>query len=249
MANVIIFTISRLTEHNFAEWLVDIQTHLHWSKLWKYTQKNVNVTAEEESKKMNKWKKAANLMTSTLSAEIKRKLTEKDFNNRYKMLTKLSHLLQPDENAQFMRLICEYYTLWFDDNEFFSDFLTHVKILEERIDSINVQMNNNKQTLLCLSMSLSVRYHFLIQIWSATDGMTAAKATEMLLEEKQRLKNNDELNEEVAMLAIQSEKKKVKCSHCEKTKHAVKTCWRKHSEQAPWVQNKKKNEHSVTLNF
>jgi len=54
--------------------------------------------------------------------------------------------------------------------------------------------------------------------------MTAAKATEMLLEEKQRLKNDDELNEEVAMLAIQGGKKKVKCSHCEKTGHAVKTC-------------------------
>ncbi len=88
MANVTIFTISRLTEHNFTKWLVDIQAHLHWSKLWKYTQKNVNVTAEEELKKMNKWEKAANLMTSTLSAEIKRKLTEKNFNNRYKMLTK-----------------------------------------------------------------------------------------------------------------------------------------------------------------
>jgi len=54
--------------------------------------------------------------------------------------------------------------------------------------------------------------------------MTAAKATKMLLKEKQRLKNDDKLNEEVAMLAIQSEKKKVKCSHCEKTEHAVKTC-------------------------
>ncbi len=54
--------------------------------------------------------------------------------------------------------------------------------------------------------------------------MTAAKATKMLLEEKQRLKNDDELNEEVAMLAIQSEKKKMKCSHCKKTEHAVKTC-------------------------
>jgi len=54
--------------------------------------------------------------------------------------------------------------------------------------------------------------------------MTAAKATKMLLEEEQRLKNNDELNEGVAMLAIQGEKKRVKCSHCEKTEHAVKAC-------------------------
>ncbi len=77
-------------------------------------------------------------MTSTLSAEIKRKLTKKNFNNRYKMLTKLSHLLQPNEDAQFMCLTCKYYTLQFNDNEFLFDFLTHVKILEEHIDSINV---------------------------------------------------------------------------------------------------------------
>jgi len=32
--------------------------------------------------------------------------------------------------------------------------------------------------------------------------MTAAKAIEMLLEEKQRLKNDDKLNEEVVMLII-----------------------------------------------
>jgi len=54
--------------------------------------------------------------------------------------------------------------------------------------------------------------------------MTTAKATEMLLEEEQRLKNDNKLNEEVVMLAIQGEKKRVKCSHCEKTEHAVKTC-------------------------
>ncbi len=51
MANVITFTIYRLTEHNFAEWLVDIQANLRQSKLWKYTQKNVDVTAEGESKR------------------------------------------------------------------------------------------------------------------------------------------------------------------------------------------------------
>jgi hypothetical protein len=36
--------------------------------------------------------------------------------------------------------------------------------------------------------------------------MTAAKAMKMLLKEKQRLKNDNKLNEEVAMLAIQSGK-------------------------------------------
>jgi len=249
MANVTTSTISRLTEHNFAEWLVDIRAHLRRSKLWKYTQEDVGVTAEGESKKMDKWEEAADLMTPTLSAEIKRKLAEEDFNNGYKMLTKLSRLLQPGGDAQFMRLTREYYTLRFDDNESLSDFLTHVKILEERIDSTNVQMDNDKRTLLCLSMSLPVRYRSLIQIWSATDGMTAAKATEMLLEEERRLKDDDELDGGVAMLAIRGGKKGVKCSHCGKAGHAVETCWRKHPEQAPWVQDKKKNGHPETLNF
>jgi len=54
--------------------------------------------------------------------------------------------------------------------------------------------------------------------------MTTAKATKMLLKEKQRLKNDDELNEEVTMLTIQGEKKRMKCNHCEKTEHAVKAC-------------------------
>jgi len=104
-------------------------------------------------------------MTSTLSAEIKRKLAEKDFNNGYKMLTKLSQLLQPSGEAQFMRLNHKYYTLQYDvhGSEFMSDFLTRVKVLEERIDSMNVQMDNDKRTLLCLSMSLPARYRSLIQ--------------------------------------------------------------------------------------
>ncbi len=87
--NINTSTISKLTEQNFAEWLVNTRAHLHWSKLWKYTQKN----ALKKAKNKNKWKKAADLIMLTLSAEIKRKLTEKNFNNEYKMLTKLSQLL------------------------------------------------------------------------------------------------------------------------------------------------------------
>ena len=230
--NVSTSTIPRLTEHNFAEWLVDIRAHLRRSKLWKYTQEE----AAEEAKK-DKWEEAADLMTPTLSAEIKRKLAEEDFNNGYKMLTKLSKLLQPGGDAQFMRLTREYYTLRYDDvhsNESLSDFLTRVKVLEERIDSTNVQMDNDKRTLLCLSMSLPPKYRSLIQIWSATDGMTAAKATEMLLEEERRLKDDEDLEGGVAMMAIRGEKKKgMKCSHCGRAGHTEDRCWQKHPEQRP----------------
>lgn len=158
--NVNTSTIPKLTERNYTEWLVDTRAHLRRSKLWKYTQEDV----PEEAKNKDKWEEAADLMTPTLSAEIKREMAEEKFNNGYKMLTKLSRLLQPAGEAQFMRLNREYYTLRYDDHgsESMSDFLTRVKILEERIDSTNVQMDNDKRTLLVLSMSLPARYRSLI---------------------------------------------------------------------------------------
>lgn len=46
-----------------------------------------------------KWDKkaieAANMMTPTITAAIKAKLTEDDFNNRFKMYKRLKELLQP----------------------------------------------------------------------------------------------------------------------------------------------------------
>jgi len=94
-------------------------------------------------------------MTPTLSSEIKRKLTEKEFNNGYRMLAKLIALLQPDSEAQFMRLSCEYYSLCYDDiKESLTDFLTCVKVLKECIAVTRVMMNNDKCTLLCLTMAL-----------------------------------------------------------------------------------------------
>jgi len=195
----------------------DTRAHLRRSKLWKYTQED----APEEAKNKDKWEKAADLMTPTLSAEIKRKLTEEDFNNGYKMLTKLSRLLQPSGEAQFMRLNREYYTLRYNDHgsESMSDFLTRVKVLEERIDSTNVQMDNDKRTLLCLSMSLPARYRSLIQIWSVTDGMTAEKAMEMVLEEDLRTAEEEGGGMEIALTGWGGKKVDGTCWHCGKKGH------------------------------
>ncbi len=54
--------------------------------------------------------------------------------------------------------------------------------------------------------------------------MTAAKTIKMLLKKKQRMKNDENLEGEVVMLTIQSEKKMLKCSHCRKTKHTENYC-------------------------
>ena len=122
------------------------------------------------------------------------------------------------------------------------------------IDSTNVQLNNDKRTLLCLSMSLPAKYRSLIQIWSATDGITAAKATEMLLEEKRRLQDDEDLDGGFAMMTIRggrngSGKKRLKCSHCGKSGHSEGYCWRKHPELAPKDVKKKEGGHSETLCF
>jgi len=74
----------------------------------------------------------------TLFSEIKRKLIKKNFNNEYKMLTKLSCLLQSDKDAQFMCLTHECYTLHYNEIKFLFDFLMCVKVLKECIDLMNV---------------------------------------------------------------------------------------------------------------
>jgi len=75
------------------------------------------------------------------------------------MLAKLTALLQPGGEAQSMRLSREYYSLPYDDTkESLTDFLTRVKILEERIAATRVTMNDDKRTLLCLTMALPPRF-------------------------------------------------------------------------------------------
>jgi hypothetical protein len=56
MSNLNINTsmISKLTEQNFAEWLVDTRAHLCRSKLWKYTQKDAS---EEDLRTVKRKKK------------------------------------------------------------------------------------------------------------------------------------------------------------------------------------------------
>ncbi|KAI9721750.1 MAG: hypothetical protein M1812_002085 [Candelaria pacifica] len=142
----------------------------------------------EDSKDITKWEEAADYLTPTISSAIKKKLSEEESNNGYKMLQKLAELLQPGGATQFMRLTREYYSLRYDESESISAFLTKVKILEERIDATNITMDHDKRALLCLTMSLPTKYRSLTQIWMAMEDMIASKAKEMFLEEEQNRK-------------------------------------------------------------
>lgn len=54
-----------------------------------------------------------------------------------------------------MRLTKEYYTLRYDEYGLITEYLTKIKTLEERIRNTNITLDDDKQTLLCLGMTLS----------------------------------------------------------------------------------------------
>ncbi len=249
-ANVVSLHITPLTENNFSDWLIDIRAHLRSRKLWKYTQEPVPDKDKGETatatKKRKDWQEkaeeAADTITPTISPAIKKKLKEAEFNDGYSMLQRLSTLLQPAGDAQFMRLTKEYYTLDIKEFKSITEFLDHVKVLEERIDATKVKLDDDKRTLLCLIMALSEDqdYRSLVQLWSISgNDMTAVKAKDMLLEEERRQKSEDD--KDVRALALkdkgQANSGEV-CGTCGKG-HRTDRCWENHPELAPeWLQNK-----------
>ena len=149
--------IPRLTENNYAEWNRNIRAVLRKQKLWKYIQSAWALqegAVEKSSDWQEKSKEAADLMTPTITAPIQAKLTDDEFNDGYRMYKRLKELLQPSGETQFMRLTREYYTLNYRNYKDVSEFLDHVKSLEEQIDATEVKMTPDKRTLLCLTMAL-----------------------------------------------------------------------------------------------
>lgn len=93
-----------------------------------------------------------------------------------------------------MRLIKKYYSLRYKNFDSMTFYLTQIKTLEERIRGINVILDDNKQTLLCLDITLPEFYQYYIKIWAMTLEIIANKTKNMLLEEKRRLEKNKNQN-------------------------------------------------------
>lgn len=83
---------------------------------------------------------------------------EADFNDGYLMLKSLKVHCQLTGFSEFMRLLKEYYTLQYKRFKSVPEYLTHIKVLEERIDIIKVTLDNDSRTILCLMMSLPQEY-------------------------------------------------------------------------------------------
>ena len=89
-----------------------------------------------------------------------------------------------------MRLIKKYYSLRYEDFDFITSYLTQIKTLEERIRDIKVILDDNKQTLLCLGMTLPEHLQYFIKLWAMTSDMTAERARNILLDEERRIKES-----------------------------------------------------------
>ena len=63
-----------------------------------------------------------------------------------------------------------------------TDYLTHIKILEEKIDATKITLDADNRTILYLSISLPQEYQYLVQIWAVTPSITAEKVRIMTLE-------------------------------------------------------------------
>lgn len=232
-------SIRQLTDDNYPSWIIDIRAELRKRKLWKYTQEcapeSLTVTA------LGKWKdscqEAADEMTPTISDTVKAKLQTDAFDDGFLMMIQLANLYAPKGEAEFMRLTREYYSLRYDDFDSMTSYLTQIKTLEERIRNTNVILDDDKQTLLCLGMTLPEHLPYFTKIWTMTPGITADKARNMLLEEERRTARDPQTTALYGMVGTRSREAK-KCSKCGK-RHDEEDCWRLHPEKAPeWLQEK-----------
>ena len=86
----------------------------------------------------------------------------------------------------------EYYSLRFEEYPLITEYLIKIKTLEKWIRNTNVILDNNKQTLLYLGMTLPKRLQYLVRIWTITPEITTDKARNMLLEKERRIKISDQ---------------------------------------------------------
>lgn len=103
--------IEFLTEENFETWIVDLRGELCDRVLWAYNQDPMPETTTGTA--VAGWGGGAMKVgyDAHISANIKQKLTNSEFNDGYVMLSRLTELIKPTGDAEFMRLFKEIYTI------------------------------------------------------------------------------------------------------------------------------------------
>lgn len=88
--------------------------------------------------------KAADIITPTISGPVKKKLKADAFDNGFLIMTQLIEIYASKEDAEFMRLTREYYSLRFNEYVSITEYLIKIKTLEERIRNTNVILDDDK---------------------------------------------------------------------------------------------------------
>lgn len=93
-------------------------------------------------------------MAPTINPGIQHRLNESDFDDGYALLSRRTELLKPAGDADFVRLQKELYTIEYGSFDSMSAYVSHINLLEKRINSMEINTTPDKHTLLCLLMTL-----------------------------------------------------------------------------------------------
>jgi hypothetical protein len=257
--------IPLLTDTNYRSWLVNICAILRGKDLWDVIQEPLATDALNSD--TAKYQKAADILTPTISETVQEQLTDAEFNNAHLMLEKLKTRYTPISEQTFIQAMQEILCLSPCQFATYEEWMTRIKVLNERIDATQITFDSDKRTLLVMMIGLQneINYHSLVQIWAATENMTGEKAMTMLREDLGR-GELEKLEGYNAALYVNNPKKKLEqltpaessalgrktplpgnrhllCEHCRKDRHLENVCWKKHPELRPdWAGGKKKEE-------
>jgi len=246
--------IPLLTDTNYRSWLVNIRAILRGKDLWDIIQ--VPLATDTPTTDTAKYQKAADILTPTISETVQEQLTDTEFNNAHLMLEKLKARYAPISEQTFIQAMQELLALSPRQFATYEEWMTRIKVLNERIDATQITFDSDKRTLLVMMIGLQGETHYrsLVQIWAATANMTGDKAMAMLREDLGRgeLEKLEGFN--TALYANNPKKKSTPlpgnrhllCTHCGKDGHLENTCWKKNPELRPeWAGGKGKEEEEV----
>jgi hypothetical protein len=96
--------------------------------------------------------RTANIITLSLNALVKARLTEEDFNNSLIVIEHLRKLYKSLTNAEFFMLMCDLFNTKFYIFNTTKAYLTYIRTINNKITRTKVKLTPKKRALLCLTI-------------------------------------------------------------------------------------------------
>lgn len=137
---------------------------------------------------VRKWEaeslKTSNHIVHTINHSGIVKFDKKD---AFKMMTKLASIFRPIGDEELIRLIKKLYITKLSEFKNITEFVSHIKSINEKITDTKVEMTENKRMMVVYSMGLSEHFQPIVKMWRMIPDLTAEKALGSLLAEERRL--------------------------------------------------------------